>query len=158
MLPSEPNMILIVVGGGALLGAVAAGVWLLMQWMTAKQTVDWLVAHGQITESEVQQTTTRSGQIQYHAHVEYIYKVTGKEYTGNRIKYLSRTGPQVETAERLIKPYPVGQPVSVYYSPGNPRECVLEAGYDMAMIAPQLGLMIGLFVVGVYCWVRVAAG
>lgn len=65
----------------------------------------------------------------YYAEVRYEYTVNGKTRTSNAIAYggysLSKDPSQVQV---IVDKYPVGSPVTAYYSPSHPSMAVLEPG------------------------------
>ena len=56
--------------------------------------------------------------------VEYEFSVGGRAWRGSRISIGDDSGGA--NTEATLRRYPVGAAVSVYYDPGNPRNCVLE--------------------------------
>jgi Protein of unknown function (DUF3592) len=81
---------------------------------------------GTITHSELQTHTARSGNIYYDVIINYVYKVDGKTFTGDRLTF-SENGPPVPQPT-IVSSHPVGSSVQVYYNPNNPDESLLYPG------------------------------
>ena len=61
--------------------------------------------------------------------VVYEYEVDGTKYISNRVRVQDASGPTMGGslyAKPLLKRYPEGATVTVYYNPQNPRESALE--------------------------------
>jgi hypothetical protein len=61
--------------------------------------------------------------------VVYEYKVNGIKYISNRVRVQDASGPTMGGAlyaNPLLKRYPKGKTVPVYYNPQNPKESALE--------------------------------
>ena len=61
--------------------------------------------------------------------VVYEYEVDGTKYISNRVRVQDASGPTMGGplyANPLLKRYPKGAAVTVYYNPENPRESALE--------------------------------
>ena len=61
--------------------------------------------------------------------VVYEYEVNGTKYISNRVRVQDASGPTMGGAlyaNPLLKRYPKGATVTVYYNPQNPRESALE--------------------------------
>lgn len=100
---------------------------------------------GTITHSELQTHTSRRGDIYYDVIIDYVYKVDGKTFTGDRLTF-SENGPPV-SRPTIVSSHPVGSSVQVYYNPDKPDESLLYPG----AVTDDLGWVIGLtpFNVGV---------
>lgn len=104
------------------------------QMSQAKKSVDWPSAPGTVTKSEKEKRTTTEGTgsdkktITYYAAViNYEYKVDGKTHNSNRIAF---GGQNRNRSAELLNKYPKGKSVDVFYDPDNPREAVLEKGFN----------------------------
>ena len=61
--------------------------------------------------------------------VVYEYEVNGIKYLSNRVRVQDASGPTMGGAlyaNPLLKRYPKGASITVYYNPQNPRESALE--------------------------------
>lgn len=89
----------------------------------------------------------------YRIEAEYAYLVAGAPCHGTRLRY-GFGHPSREFNESFVRGHPPGQPVEVWYDPGNPSESLLEpgiAGCDLFMgmfLMPfnvvTLGMLLGL--------------
>jgi hypothetical protein len=104
-----------------------------------KIVTSW-VRETESTDSENRTTTT------YVAEVEYEYKVDGQPLQGNRVQF-GLGGSGNSTALRaIVKRYPVGAEVQVFYDPAKPKQCTLEQkAAGSAMILLFLGVLFLVF-------------
>lgn len=107
----------------------------------ARATEQWPQADGEVLESRLDESRGENGTM-YSAHVVYRYALDGGEFESNRIWY----GGDYSTSDRsemfeIVKQYPVGRQVTVYYSPDEPSEAVLIPG---AFVLSHLLYVIGL--------------
>jgi len=99
-------------------------------------SLDWPSTDGVITSSEfgqndnsaISSANKKSSATTYYAKVEYEYAVEGLTYAGNKVSYGETASVDREEAERVLKPYPEGQTVRVYYNPDSHRQGLLEPG------------------------------
>jgi len=129
----------IAVGGGALV----YGVW---TYRLARESVTWPQVEGRILSSEVEwRSGTGKSHSRHVAVIRYEYTINGTTHTGQRDTFLSEqcglTGSRT-----LVKQFPAGATVPVYYRPGDPAICVLVPGSDNnLLILPGIGLVFLLF-------------
>lgn len=95
----------------------------------AKESAGWSTTSGVVTAS-----TTKKVSFRVQPRVTYSYEVNGATYTGERISFASLTPKQ--EVDGVLGRYPLGQPVTVYYSPADPRQSVLEPGMNKQVSAP----------------------
>lgn len=115
----------------------------------ARATEQWPQTEGEILESELRETSSDNGSTLYSAHVVYHYALDGGEFESNRVWY----GDSYSTSDRsemfeIVKRFPVGETVTVYYSPDKPSESVLIPG---AYVLSHVLYVIGLAFLGVGC-------
>ncbi len=101
--------------GAALVGL---GLWLRAR---SRACLAWPSVDGQVIESRIDD-----------AHLEmtkpilrYRYAVAGREHVGFRASF-SGYGVSRAAMEALIRPYPLGATVRVYYNPADPALAVLD--------------------------------
>lgn len=99
----------------------------------SKCSESWPKADGVVKESEVR-SDEDSGWTRFKAYVLYEFTVEGKKYTSSSINYDSMSRSERPAVEQLVKRYPKGQPVTVYYQPEDPSESVLEPGLVTWMV------------------------
>ncbi len=105
------------------LAAIAFGITLAIKGM---RTEHWPITNGKIESANLKEQSSRNGPT-YSAEVTYRYQVNGDSYTGNKIS-VGALSSSDEYARAILNRYPVGAPVSVHYSPGDPADAVLETG------------------------------
>ncbi len=81
-------------------------------------------ANGKVIHREIY--TSGFSNTRYHVLVKYIYEVDRKEYESSRIGYMRIFYSTRESAEKAIESYRLDKPVTVYYSPADPKESYLE--------------------------------
>jgi hypothetical protein len=97
---------------------------------------------GEVLESELNESRDDDGTT-YAAHVIYRYSLDGGEFESARIWF----GGDYSTSNRsemfeVVKKYPIGQAVTVYYSPDDPAEAVLIPGaYTSSYLLFGIGMV-----------------
>jgi hypothetical protein len=100
----------------------------------ALRSLHWPATQGEVITSEI---TRQAGQTR--ARVRYRYSIDDKTFTGGHIAYhgsRSLPGLPAVTAEAIVRRYPPGSAVSVYYNPLDPVRAVLEPGAGAAITLP----------------------
>jgi hypothetical protein len=95
----------------------------------AKSAMRWPTVNGTIVSSTVESHFDSDGDTMYGASVRYKYQIGRNEYESDRLEWgthVSTNRPQ--QAEAIVKKYPPGRAVKVYYDPANPAVAVLEPG------------------------------
>lgn len=93
--------------------------WLNMKKRKASRL--WPSTTGTIINSDIHLSRDSDGSTQEDARIVYSYNVGGKAFNSSRIGFIT-----VGTASQLVRRYPVGQQVEVYYDPANPSSSVLQ--------------------------------
>jgi hypothetical protein len=78
-----------------------------------------------VTGSEIERSSGSDGTT-YEAKIEYEFELGGTSYTGDRHSFFSFGTSSSEHASEVVRRYPVGKRVTVYYDPGEPEQSVLE--------------------------------
>lgn len=105
------------------LAVVGAGFWTLIK---SVRTERWPATDG-VIQSAHQEAHSDNDGTTYSAEVTYTYQVSGASYNGGKIS-IGQMSSSSQYAQQILGRYPVGKKVSVYYSPANPAEAVLETG------------------------------
>ena len=92
-----------------------------------KKSTSWPSANGRITYSHASPHSEKNG-TQYMPTVRYTYAVKGKSYTGTRITASDQYQKNISSANDILRDYPVGKGVAVYYNPSDPAVSLLEIG------------------------------
>jgi hypothetical protein len=92
-----------------------------------KKSASWPVVQGKMTYARAVPTKVNNSQ-EYRLSVKYTYSVDGKSYSGDRITASDGYQKTRRKANDVLKKYPVGKEVSVYYSPSDPSLAVLKTG------------------------------
>jgi hypothetical protein len=137
----------IFVGLTLLLSALA-----LRQMDMAFDSASWPLVEGVITSSErVSHHTGHPGDtyFRYRAAISYSYRVDGREYRGDQLRFASEQ-PAVHATGRLLARYPEGRQVMVAHHPERHGLSVLEPGVTLTgvlMTLWSIGLIL-LFPIG----------
>lgn len=104
---------------------------------------------GMVTSVNIESNSDGDGTT-YSPQVNYVYTVGGVKHQGDRINYLTVSSSH-NPAQEIVNRFPVGKPVTVYYSSADPAESVLVRGLD------GMGLFMGIFllpfnVIGAGVW------
>lgn len=112
----------------------------------------WPQAQGVIVQSAVKEGVgkvlnngSKQETKQYSAEVHYTFEIdkhsadgagtdvrTSTTYSGNRVTWRAgMTSGDPSAASAIVKRYPPGQPVSVFYNPADPNESVLSKKGDL---------------------------
>ena len=130
-----------------LFGAIFA-VWGIYEFIGGMASEDWPATEGAIVRSgvSVDKGDSKDAEPRYIASVEYDYVVNDYEYTGDRIAFESQSFFEENAAKKIIRKYPVGKKVQVFYDPDKPHNSVLEPGTTSNSFLPIVfGIIIMLF-------------
>lgn len=114
----------------------------------AQASADWPTVQGEVIESEVESHRNRKKKTSYEAVVIYRNEVDGSSFEGDEVwagQYSSSNRSQMQD---IVRQYPVGAEVSVYYSPDDPAVAVLQPG---AFTSSYMVFGIGLLIFGIGC-------
>ncbi len=103
----------------------------------------WPKTKGKIVKSYLEERLKKLNYNHYIAHIEYTYVVNGKTYISTKI-FISDIPTDKGTAEKLIKEFPEGKEVDVYYNPLRPKEAILKRSFTTNMFI-QLLVFFGMF-------------
>lgn len=119
---------------------------------TAKASLEWPTAQGQIVTSEMDMRREKSGgstarHYQYRPNILYEYSVDGARYTSKKVAVVGMTSRDQKDIKPILRRYKEGSSVTVYYNPEDPKSAILEPGVTWRTYMP-LGLGILFFMVG----------
>ncbi len=104
----------------------------------------WASSMGTIRYSAVETRKHLGSRTMYFADVTYSFAVDSLAFEGKRVNFGSAGINAVSVpsyAEDVVKAYPPGLDVRVYYDPENPKESVLEPGITFySLLWPFFGL------------------
>jgi hypothetical protein len=129
------------VGYLLLVAGITFTAWLGRSVINGVQTQDWPSSSGLIYQAEVSYTTSHpsdKSQKFYQSHLEYRYRIEKRAYSGTRIYLTDLPYLSEQDAQMLIKKYPTGTLVKVYYDVADPSQAVLQTGNP-----PNLWLLLG---------------
>jgi len=95
----------------------------------------WLSAEGEVRSSGVLGVDSGASARMYRPEIVYAFSVGGIEYTGARRTLFPIQAGGTGYAEEVAGQYLVGQRVTVYYNPQNPRESILNRKTALPMAA-----------------------
>ena len=113
----------------------------------ARRSLAWPTTEGRVKTARA----TPRGLSFYQLSITYHYEVGDSSYCSSRIAFGSDLVFGSSAARHAMESCPIGEAVTVYYNPRNPRLAVLEPG--QANIGPYLfnglaGLVAGVIVAG----------
>lgn len=93
-----------------------------IRWLRSRH---WLATTGTIVNAIIDDATRKDDDSDwYRVRVSYRYRVGGKEYAGERERFVDDRS-SYEEAERTFQKYSAGDSVRVWYNPKNSAEAVL---------------------------------
>lgn len=113
-----PGLVVIAIIG---LGITFLG---LVKLKNAIATNRWPITNGTVTNSEV------SGAIKYYPSVKYTYTIDSVVYSSNRISNMNFNTKNRSVVEEVLKKYPLGSGIKVYYNSADPSNALLEPGIN----------------------------
>lgn len=136
---------LVIVGAAILLLALADA-------LRKGASTDWPTAGGTVIGADLQAAAPAGRtpgeelprRAAWRALVRYQYSVEGTRHTGVRVSLASAAPATRAEAEAVLRRYPPGTRVQVYYRPEHPTDSVLEPGLPGP---PWLSLLLG----GLFC-------
>lgn len=143
-------MIGLLCGGLFVLVFAGIGAFLIYQSVRGRQKADasqsWPSTSGQITEAHVSHhtSTDTDGDMSDHytPKVKYTYQAIGQEYEGDKLGFGFQQSYNSQTkAQAALERFPVGGQVTVFYSPNNPAEAVLERKAGGSTLTLVLGII-----------------
>jgi hypothetical protein len=127
---------------------VGLGLFLLglFQVRKLRASGSWLMASGIVREVlvEFQAATDSDDSDSYTPVVKYGFGVAGKPYLGTRIRFDAKAFQSDATARKSVAGFRPGLPVTVFYNPANPADCVLERKNSSGWVFLILGAFIVL--------------
>ena len=95
--------------------------------------------------------------VYYIPKITYSYNVGSVKYTNDTISYMMPVfvNDKIEPAASIVKSYPVGKVVKVYYNPSNPHNAVLSPSVANGILVLYIPVIIFLFVVTLVYIVKV---
>ena len=145
---------------------VAVGVFL-VSWgrgmlETARASRSWPHVDGTVLESRVDSyvSTTGSGSkkrrtTMYQADVRVRYEVEGQVYETNRVSLQDVSSSSAGSVKKIVRRYPKGKRVKVYYDPQAPAVAVLQPGASWVTYVP---LGFGIIFAGAGCLIFLRQG
>ena len=128
----------------------------------ASRSSGWPMSNGKVVSSSVKchHNTNKEDETSstYYGNIRYKFTVDSKACSGDRIAYGDYGSSNTKHASAIVRCYPQGKEVTVYYMPGNPKECLLEPGVKgQTLLRPGLGLvfllagsLLAVFLPGIY--------
>jgi hypothetical protein len=108
----------------------------------ARFSRDWPTVPGRIVRSEIRANHAANGLPGFRALIRYAYVVDDEEYEGREVSGGEFPYRSARSANRRVAAYPVGELVTVRYSPNDPEIAVLKTGMSVDVL--YLPVMTGL--------------
>lgn len=116
----------------------------LFQVRKLRASQSWLTAAGMVREVTVDYhaATDEEDSDSYTPVVKYGFGVGGRPYVGTRIRFDAKGFSSQAAARASVAGFQPGTPVTVFYNPANPADCVLErkntTGYVLMIVGAVL--------------------
>lgn len=102
----------------------------------------WPAANASIIESKLVDVKTNTG-FKYKPVVKYKYKVDGKEYIGDSLRFIDFNYGSHSKALKVIERYPVGKELESRYHNNYPKMTVLDPGAHLSdLLVPLAGIVL----------------
>ena len=100
------------------------------EWLMGFASVNWQTTQGKIISSKAVVCRSKHSLVDnYVADIIYEYSVSDVLYSSRNITYsMDSSVVYCGNAEKMMKQYPVGMSVLVYYEPEKPKNSVLRPG------------------------------
>lgn len=102
---------------------IALGFWIRRREQSVR---DWAQVSGVITTSTTQRRPVARGCEEVLPIIEYEFTLNGRIFHSNHWRILNFSSGVYCSAEAVTAFYRVGQPVTVFVNPRNPKQSVLE--------------------------------
>ncbi len=118
----------------------AASAWKVQRvWSSAS----WPTTQGVVDVSDLDFVPISRNASKYKLNLVYQYTVNGQRYEGNRVSFAGRTSYIGRTrtekgVHRVLKTYPEGTRVTVFYHPSRPGTSVLETTIPSSLVKSML--------------------
>lgn len=140
------------------LGVLVLGIGIISYFDTGSAKV-WLTTTGTVTDSNISTEWVGGppccgGLCIYFPNITYEFQVDEVKYTGHKISASSSGSPDISYAQSILNTYSLGKNVTVYYSPSNPSDSVLQIEGALEYVPMIFGLVFALIGMGgiVYVW------
>ena len=141
------GLLRVLIGISMLAGLVTIGLGLPQVYYGYVST-SWPTCEGTVMESESEFDSRRGV---HEVKITYSYTVSGRKYTGHRHSYLGTVFSNSADAQKIVDEHPVGSPVTVYYSPNNPKMAVLAPGVQQrawaGCVSGAIFVLIAIFMI-----------
>lgn len=111
----------------------------------AKASESWPSVPGRIIESEMERHRN-DGKTTYSALIAYEFTVNNQTFEGDGVWFGQYSTSDRSEISNIVRQYPVGQQVDVYYAADDPTNCVLQPGVTTSS---YLVFGIGLLFLGI---------
>lgn len=112
----------------------------------------WSVTQGRITISKIGVSPAHPAgrdPVDAGAMLRYRYQVAGKDYEGDGCMIGGKSRTMGLLAKALIKKFPQGKPVEVYYDPADPAKSTLEPKRRGSALTAMVFLAVFGFIAGI---------
>lgn len=109
-------------------GALVGEYFTVRIFLEAQAAKTWPTTTGLIKHSAVD--SRFAGKTKYSVNILYTYEVKGRSYESNRVRSRGVSPKSSLDAETVVKNFPAGAKVTVYYQPDDHSQSYLEVGPD----------------------------
>jgi hypothetical protein len=114
--------------------------------MRANDSKSWPTTVATVQKSVVKTDVDEEGGFSYSALVLFDFEVNGFGYSGDQVSFGDFGSGDSERVEEIVKRYPEGTEVIVYFHPDDPDLSILESGLTArAWAIPGFGFVFLIF-------------
>lgn len=135
--------------------AVGGGIFLIRENQLVAEASGWPSVEGRVDRAwvDTQRGSGRRNRVRYYPRVEYRYPVGGTTYANHYIWLTSsQSYSTYESAMDVVRAYPPGSAVQVFYNPADPRRSALRVQGQQSVFIFVIAL--GLVLLGVGWWLH----
>jgi len=125
-------------------------------YIKSKDSMNWSKTNGFILDTKLYKSVDGGASpISYKAQIKYSYTVEEKEYISKRIYFggfLLDSSPS--RSKKLLKKYPKGTTVDIYYNPLKPQQSVLQKGVHLDVILTFITVFLFMIFMLIFCYLH----
>jgi hypothetical protein len=119
----------------------------------ARSSRDWPTVPGRIVRSEIRGNRAANGLPGFRALIRYAYVVDDEEYEGREVSGGEFPYRSASSANCRVAAYPVGELVTVRYSPNDPEIAVLNTEMSVDVLyLPVMASLLSLVAIAMLSW------
>jgi len=115
---------------------VAVGLYGVYQCL---RVLSFVKTRGVVVSSCVGKERDDGDEAMYYPNIRFRHDVDGKTYDTGRYEIARITSSDKKAHVRIVRQYPIGRRITVWYDPTNPSTAVISRAFRLSFIALILG-------------------